>query len=65
MLADKVIKRLESEAAKYAFDAVKNPGPVNGVVFKAGVAHGYLQALSHAEQWIREELEEDGDDKDE
>lgn len=61
MLED-LLKKLQSEAETYSLDAVKNPGPVDRLVFKAGVDHGYVKALSHVEQWIQEMLEDEEDD---
>jgi len=64
-MLNKLLTRLQGEAKTYSVNAVRNPGPVGQVVFKAGVDHGYIKALSHVEQWIQELLEEEEDDKNE
>lgn len=62
MLLNKIIDRLESEATKYAKSALEKPSRKDE--FEYGTHHGYLKALSHVEQWIREVLEDEDDDKD-
>jgi hypothetical protein len=65
MLLNKVINKLQSEAKAHAVAAVAAPGPEGKRKSRLSEAHGYVKALSHAEQWIKELLEEEDDDKDE
>lgn len=65
MLLNKIIDKLQSEAKKYAVAAVSEPGPEGKRESRLSEAHGYVKALSHAEQWIKELLEERDDGKDE
>jgi hypothetical protein len=62
MLLNKIINKLQSEAKTYAVAAVSAPGPEGQRESKLSEAHGYVKALSHAEQWIRELLEDEDDD---
>lgn len=62
MLLNKIINRLESEAKSYAKGALEKPSRKDE--FEYGTHHGYLKALSHVEQWIREILDEEDHDKD-
>jgi hypothetical protein len=64
VLLNKLVTRLQSEATKYAVAAVEAPGPEGKRESRLSEAHGYVKALSHAEQWITELLEDEDDDKD-
>lgn len=63
MLLNKLIAKLESEAKKYSLDAIANPGEITGKAYAKH--HGYVEALNHAKQWIREVLEEEEDGENE
>lgn len=62
MLLLKIREKLQSEAKKYAMSAVTSPGPEGKRESRLSEAHGYVKALSHAEQWIKDMFEEQDDD---
>lgn len=63
MLLNKLLDKVKGEAPKYALAALQNPSDTSAFQFGKNV--GYIEALSHFEQWINEALEEEDDDEDE
>ena len=64
-MLNKLLTKLQGEATKYAVATVSAPGPEGRREAQLSEAHGYIKALNHVEQWIKELLEEEDSDEDE